>query len=338
MSITVNVLTDNYAGETSWELVNTCTGAVQEAANRGTYTQAATQYSDTYCVPEAQYTFRINDSANDGICCGQYGDGAYDVSSEGITVASGGVFGSSETSEPFGACTGGPPPSTIVATYDASSGAPRCSAIGASCTSGNTLVGRGNLGPETNSPNTIGNSCFDGNFGSYLGDESLERITVTALGGGELQAEGTAEIEAVVWAWSSGSSDTADFYYAADASNPNWVLIGSKQPSGGGEQSIKVQYQLPSSSANQAVRVNFRYAGSQSSCSGGSYDDADDLIFPVSVGGSAPSAKLPDPVPALKPLELDCESLGTDRDRCEAASTICYWQQTGRDRGCHNQN
>src|SRR5207247_8862434 len=40
---------------------------------------------------------------------------------------------------------------------------------------------------------------------------------------------------------------------------------------------------LPSGSL-QAVRANFRYQGSASSCSTGAYDDHDDLIFAVGAG------------------------------------------------------
>jgi len=45
------------------------------------------------------------------------------------------------------------------------------------------------------------------------------------------------------------------------------------------------------------VRANYRYLGSQSSCSGGAYDDADDLVFTVEVdtdGDGIPDATDPD--------------------------------------------
>ena len=113
MSITVDVLTDNYPKETSWTLTNTCTGQTQELVGVNTlYTTKATEYSDKYCVPPARYTFQISDSAGDGICCG-YGEGSYEVTLDGVSVASGGQFGGSATSSAFGLCTGTTPPPTV---------------------------------------------------------------------------------------------------------------------------------------------------------------------------------------------------------------------------------
>src|SRR6266853_959940 len=58
---------------------------------------------------------------------------------------------------------------------------------------------------------------------------------------------------------------------------------------------LSTSYTLPSGNL-QAVRANFRYQGSPSSCSTGAYDDHDDLIFAVGAGApgftvsAAPSA------------------------------------------------
>ena len=63
------------------------------------------QYSTNICVPEnSNLTFTIYDSYGDGICCG-YGAGSYQVTTCGATYASGGNFGSSEsTSFNVGTC------------------------------------------------------------------------------------------------------------------------------------------------------------------------------------------------------------------------------------------
>ena len=174
------------------------------------------------------------------------------------------------------------------AVYDGALGAPVCNIAGSSCDSGSLLDGRANLGPEVNQPNTL-DGCTDGTSGSYHSDESNDRIVVTNLSGSDLAAGATVEVAATVWAWSTGSSDTLDLYYAADANSPSWVLIGSLVPPGGGAQTITAQYTLPSGSL-QAVRANFRYQGSQGSCTTGSYDDADDLVFAVGGGGPVNTA------------------------------------------------
>ena len=174
-------------------------------------------------------------------------------------------------------CTGGGGAQDAV--YDAGLGAPACATVGSECDSVSLLDGRAGLGPESNQPNTL-DSCTDGTSGSYHSDESNDRIIVRTVGGGNFAAGATVEVEATVWAWSTGSNDTLDLYYAADANNPSWVYITSISPSAGGAQTLSAQYTLPSGNL-QAVRANFRYNGSQSSCSGGSYDDADDLVFAV---------------------------------------------------------
>ncbi|HEY0095419.1 MAG TPA: leucyl aminopeptidase, partial [Archangium sp.] len=61
---------------------------------------------------------------------------------------------------------------------------------------------------------------------------------------------------------------------------PSWKLIGSYKPAGSGARTITATYTLPAG-ATQAIRANFRYNGTASSCSTGGYDDHDDLIFAV---------------------------------------------------------
>ena len=134
-------------------------------------------------------------------------------------------------------------------------------------------------GAEPNQPNTINNSCADGTSGTFHSDESNDRLVVTSSGGA-LTHGTTATVTATVWAWNTGSADALDLYYAANANSPTWVLIGTIVPSAGGAQSISRTYTLPTGSL-QAVRANFRYQGSASSCSTGAYDDHDDLVFAV---------------------------------------------------------
>jgi leucyl aminopeptidase len=90
----------------------------------------------------------------------------------------------------------------------------------------------------------------------------------------------TVKITATVYAWNTGSSDALDLYYAANASSPTWVFIGTIVPPAGGVQSLSATYTLPTGSM-QAVRANFRYLGSASACNAGSYNDHDDLVFAV---------------------------------------------------------
>jgi hypothetical protein len=176
------------------------------------------------------------------------------------------------------------------ATYDATSKAPKCGTVGNTCDSGTLLNGRATLGPESNAPNTINSSCADGTSGTYHGDESNDKIKVFTTDGSNFAAGKTVTVQATVWAYSSASSDKLDLYYAASASSPTWTLIGTLTPAAGGVQTLSANYVLPSGSL-QAVRANFRYQGSASSCSTGSYDDHDDLVF--AVGAGAPDTTAP---------------------------------------------
>jgi hypothetical protein len=156
------------------------------------------------------------------------------------------------------------------------------------------------MGPEKNAPNTINASCADGNSGTYHGDESLDRLRVTSVDGTDFAVGKTVKVEATVWAWSSGTSDRLDLYYAADANNPSWTYLTTLAPSAGGAQVLSTTFTLPAGGSLQAVRGNFRYNGTVGSCSTGGYDDRDDLVFAVSGGGDTPPPP-PPPPPAPSP-------------------------------------
>ena len=167
----------------------------------------------------------------------------------------------------------------LAATYSSTYKAPACTAAGASCDSGTLLTGRGSAGPEVNKPNTLSSSCADGASGTYHSDESNDRLKVSTTDGSNLAAGKTVTISATVWSYSS-TADKLDLYYAANAASPTWTLIGTYSPSTTGASTISATYTLPSG-GTQAIRANFRYNGSASVCSSGSYDDRDDLVFSV---------------------------------------------------------
>jgi len=168
------------------------------------------------------------------------------------------------------------------ASYDATLKAPKCATPGSSCDSGpSLLLGRGALGPEPNQPNTINSSCADGASGTFHSDESNDRLKVFTTDGSNFAPGKSVTVQATVWAYSGFTSDHLDLYYAANASSPTWTLIGSINPTAAGSQVLSGTYTLPSGGSLQAVRANFRYQGSASSCSTGAYDDHDDLVFAV---------------------------------------------------------
>lgn len=178
-----------------------------------------------------------------------------------------------------------PPPLAGTAVYDSILGAPKCPTVSSSCDSGVLLNGRGNFGgsPEPSYPNTL-DTCTDGGSGNYHADESLDKIKVSTVTGGNLQPGATVKIEATVYTYST-TADSADFYYSASATNPQWTFIATSKPTvAKAVNVISAQYILPAGDV-QAVRVVFRYNGAATPCPTGSYDDVDDLVF--AVGGAA---------------------------------------------------
>ena len=185
------------------------------------------------------------------------------------------------------------------ATYNSTLKAPECGTAGSSCDSGPTLLlGRDTMssGAEPNQPNTINNSCADGTAGTFHSDESNDRLMVATTDGSTLAPGKTVTVTATVWAWNTGSADALDLYYTANANSPTWTAIKTGiVPRAGGAQTLTATYTLPSGSL-QAVRAQFRYQGSASSCTTGSYNDHDDLAFAVGAGvpgftvGASPSS------------------------------------------------
>ncbi len=193
----------------------------------------------------------------------------------------------------------GPP--ALTATFDATRQAPTCGSGGRSCDTSTSLInGRANItgGAEPNQPNTINDSCADGTSGTYHSDESVDRLIVATNDGSALAGGKTVTVSATVWCYtSSPSSDSLDLYYTSNAASPTWTLIGTQTCTAGGAQTLTRTYVLPSTGTQHAVRANYRYQGTASSCSTGSYDDHDDLVFGVtqSADTTPPSTSLTAP-------------------------------------------
>ncbi|MEM5566574.1 M43 family zinc metalloprotease [Psychroserpens sp. AS72] len=92
--------TDDYSGETTWEFLD---GSGSVVAFGGPYNGASDDnslFETTFTLGTNEcYTFVINDTYGDGICC-DYGDGSYELRENdetGDLIASGGDFGFSES-------------------------------------------------------------------------------------------------------------------------------------------------------------------------------------------------------------------------------------------------
>jgi phosphatidylethanolamine-binding protein (PEBP) family uncharacterized protein len=174
-----------------------------------------------------------------------------------------------------GAAAGG----TQTAVFDATLKAPKCGTVGSACDSGpSLLLGRGTIsgGIEPNRPNTINNSCTDGNTGTFHSDESNDRLVVATTDGSALTHGKVVTVTATVWAFNT--SDFLDVFSAANANSPTWVLVATIKAPGAGLRTLSTSFTLPTGTL-QAVRANFRFQGSASACTAGQFNDHDDLIF-----------------------------------------------------------
>ncbi len=107
--VTLTINLDNYPEETTWTITDASNNTVASGGPYGSLPNGST-VTETYCLADGCYDFTIFDSYGDGICCG-YGNGSYNLTDDNNNVlASGGAFGSSETTN---FCLGsGPPPPT----------------------------------------------------------------------------------------------------------------------------------------------------------------------------------------------------------------------------------
>jgi hypothetical protein len=85
--VVVTIVPDNFPQETTWDLKD----------NGGITLASGTSVGATVCVDTTKcLTFTIRDSYGDGLCC-NFGTGSYNVSYNGVTVASGGSFTTQES-------------------------------------------------------------------------------------------------------------------------------------------------------------------------------------------------------------------------------------------------
>ncbi|WP_425392145.1 S8 family serine peptidase [Ekhidna sp.] len=99
--VTLTIVLDNYPEETSWSIRDGGT-VIASGGTYGSQPDGST-VQEVISLAAGCYDFVINDSYGDGICC-SYGSGSYSLTDGSTTLASGGAFGSSETTN---FCVGG---------------------------------------------------------------------------------------------------------------------------------------------------------------------------------------------------------------------------------------
>jgi hypothetical protein len=101
--ITVEIMTDDYPGETTWELIHRASGSV--VASGGPLSDPNTLHTWQVCAdPLDCYDWYIYDAWGDGICCA-YGDGYFNIYGfDGELLCTGGEFGDYDVCPDIGTC------------------------------------------------------------------------------------------------------------------------------------------------------------------------------------------------------------------------------------------
>jgi len=154
--VNVSITLDNYPAETTWTISNNSGTTV---ASGGNYSVQGSTVNIPACLTNGCYTFTINDSYGDGICCG-YGNGSYTVTGGGSTLASGGSFGSTESTN---FCVGGNPPTCNDGIQNQGEAGVDCGGPCSPCASCNDgIQNQGETGVDCGGPCSPCTSCNDG--------------------------------------------------------------------------------------------------------------------------------------------------------------------------------
>jgi PKD repeat protein len=222
-SVSLSLTTDNYGSETSWELRTAGGSLIDSGSGYGNNTT----YNFSWTLAEGDYTFTINDSYGDGICC-SYGNGSYTLTdSASEVIVTGGAFGSSAATN---FCTEGgtPPPANVAPTADANgpySGdegtSISFSSAGSSDSDGSIVSYSWNFGDGGTSSSANPSHTYSA-AGSYTAtltvtdddgatDQATASVTVNAVGGGGNQVLGSYDFENGWQGWADGGSDCARY-------------------------------------------------------------------------------------------------------------------------------
>jgi hypothetical protein len=164
--------------------------------------------------------------------------------------------------------------------------APRCNTVGPSCDTGVLVRGSGTMGPELHAPNTLGASCPDGDYGSYLITSSLEGLRIATTDGRPLAPGRQVTVTASVWA-SFPYWEALDLFHAPDASHPVWTHLARLTPSDVEAQELSTTFTLPEGGV-QAIRGVYGNRRDVASCAPDGFTDHDDLVFTVGRRGPGP--------------------------------------------------
>lgn len=245
---------DNYPEETGWALKNS-TGTVIDSENYSSSNADGSTVNVTFSdLATGDYTFTITDQYGDGFCCA-YGNGSYTLSSDAGIIATGGSFGSSESTS-FCVEEGGttPAPSTD---YCASQGNNASYEWIDLVTLNNMSHTSGNDGGYADNTNLSANLAYGANTIQMSTGISGSAYTEYWAIWIDYNQDGTFSSNELVVSGSSDSSATLQGTFSV----PNTALAGSTR-----------------------MRVSMKYNSAQTACEIFSYGEVED--YTVNIGQS----------------------------------------------------
>jgi len=166
--LNLQIISDNYASETTYDLVN----GAGEVVWSGGISPGLNNLNT--CVPPGSYTFTMYDSFGDGICC-SFGTGSYTLTGPDGTLASGAEYGDFESTSftleasPYNLPAG----ATISQTFSIFGGTGTCS----------SLI----CWDEGDNTETMSESCENGETFQWITDDNANTYAIlVAAGAGSL--------------------------------------------------------------------------------------------------------------------------------------------------------
>ncbi|MBL6447987.1 T9SS type A sorting domain-containing protein [Fulvivirga sp. 29W222] len=254
--VTLTLVLDNYPSETSWTVIS---GGSTVASGSG-YNKKGDTITETFNVGGGAYTFTINDSYGDGICCSN-GNGSYTLrDANNNVIATGGDFGSSES---VNYCTEGNDTSAPV----------YCNSKGNSTS--DEWIQSVQIGSINNNSGSNGGYADFTSLSTSVNPGSSYNITITPAWAGTVYSEAYT-----VW---------VDYNQDGDFADPGEQVYSRNKTT---STSISGSFTVPSSALSGAtrMRVSMKYNGNSTSCEIFSYGEVED--YTIVVGGTARSVQV----------------------------------------------
>jgi subtilisin family serine protease len=199
-TVTLTIVFDNYPEETSWQILSGTT-VLAAGGTYGSQPDGSTLITNI-CLPDGCFNFVISDAYADGMCC-SYGNGSYVLkNASGVTLASGGTYTTSQTTN-FCVTSSNPLVASIASSTNVSCNGGNNGSANASATGGTSPYS------YSWSNGATGSSVTGLVAGTYT-------VTVTDANSGQATANVTISQPSVLVA--SGSSSNVSCFGASNGS------------------------------------------------------------------------------------------------------------------------